>query len=61
MTIPIPEIDTVVHFTDEIGVVEISTSRDELVLVIGAPYTNVMTTHCEGQTVIRIGKDPKHT
>lgn len=60
MSIPIPKIDTVMHFTDEIGVVEISTCRDELTLVIGAPYTNVLTTHHEGQTIIRIGKDPTH-
>ena len=58
MAVPIPKIDTVMHFTDEIGVVEISTFRDELILVIGAPYTNILTTHHEGQTIITIGKEP---
>ena len=57
MAIPIPKIDTVMHFTDEIGVVEISTFRDELTLVIAEPYTNIMTTHHEGQTIITIGKE----
>ena len=57
MSIPIPKIDTVMHFTEEIAVVEISTFRDELVLVIGAPYTNVMTTHHEGQTIITIRRE----
>jgi len=55
--IEVPRIDTVMHFTDEIGVVEISTFRDELILVVGAPYTNVLTTHCQGQTVIKIAKE----
>ena len=49
------------HFTDEIAVVEISTFRDEITLVVGAPYTNVMTRHHEGQTIITIAKDPEHT
>jgi hypothetical protein len=61
MSIEIPRIDTVMHFTDEIAVVEISTFRDELTLVVGAPYTNVSTVHHEGQTIITIGKDPEHT
>lgn len=54
--IEIPRIDTVMHFTDEIGVVEISTFRDELILVVGAPYTNVLTLHHQGQTIIKIAK-----
>lgn len=61
MSIPIPDIDELVHFTDEIAVVEISTSREELTLVIGEPYTNVLTRHHEGQTIITIGKDPNTT
>jgi len=56
MAVEIPKIDTVCHFTDEIGVVEISTFRDELTLVVGAPYTSVLTRHHEGQTIITIGK-----
>jgi hypothetical protein len=59
MAIEIPKIDTVCHFTDEIGVVEISTFRDEITLVIGEPYTNVLTTHHQGQTVIKIAKVEK--
>jgi hypothetical protein len=57
LSIEIPKIDTVVHFTDEIAVAEISTFRDELILVIGEPYTNILTTHHEGQTIITIGKE----
>lgn len=57
MAIEIPRIDTVVHFADEIGVAEISTFRDELILVVAEPYTTHMTIHHEGQTIITIRKD----
>jgi hypothetical protein len=61
MSIPIPEIDAVAHFGEDIKVVELSTDRDEITLVIGKPYENVLTIHHQGQTVITIRKDPEHT
>jgi hypothetical protein len=48
------KVDAVTHFTDEIGTVEISTFRDDLVLVIPAGLQVSGITHIEDQTYVHV-------
>lgn len=51
------KIDSVTHFTDEIGVVEISTFRDDMIIVL-PPYFKVaaVSVLSTEQTVVQIIK-----
>jgi hypothetical protein len=50
------KIDTIMHFTDEIGTVEISTFRDELVLVVPPDLQVQLVVNVEDRSYIHITK-----
>jgi hypothetical protein len=51
-----PAVTTLMHFTDEIGTVEISTYRDSLTLVLPDDLEVSLVVHHRGQTFIHINK-----
>jgi len=55
------KVDSVTHFTDEIGVVEISTFRDEMTLVIPSSHQVSGVIHLDDQTYVHLTRREEET